>query len=112
MTRMTGPECTVMCSLICIRTQRPAPQRDRRIILRPRAQGREARNRIGQGGGDAKKSKQLHKSGRRHVENGGDLGGNRGKRRHESVDSIAADPDNLEKRIARTQGWKHKALRV
>ena len=32
--------------------QDPTPKRDRRIILRTRAQGREARARIGEGGGE------------------------------------------------------------
>ena len=53
-------------------------------------------DRIGEGGGEAKKRKKPHKSCRRHVENGQDLGGKRNKRRHESIDSVAADPDNLE----------------
>ena len=36
---------------------------------------------IGEGGGEAKKRKKPHKSCRRHVGNGGDLGGKRKKRR-------------------------------
>ena len=39
--------------------QDPTPQRDRRIMLKNRAQGREARYRIGEGGGEAKKRKKL-----------------------------------------------------
>ena len=65
-------------------------------MLRTRAQGREARDRIGEGGGEAKKRKKPHKSCRRDVGNGGDMGGNRTKRRQESVGSVAADPDSLE----------------
>ena len=54
----------------------PMPQRDRRIILRTRTQGRE-RDIIGEGREEAKKRKKRHKSCRRHVENGGDSGGRR-----------------------------------
>ena len=42
------------------------------------------------------KCKKPHKSCRRHVGNGGDLGGKRKKRRQERVDSVAANPNNLE----------------
>ena len=51
------------------------PQRDRRIMLSTRAQGRETRDRTGEGSGELKKRKKPHKSCRRHVGNGGDLGG-------------------------------------
>ncbi|CAM9571103.1 unnamed protein product, partial [Ascophyllum nodosum] len=50
---------------------------------------------IGEGRREAKKSKKPHKSCRRHVGNGGDLGGKR-KNVQERVGSVAADPDNLE----------------
>ena len=53
-------------------------------------------DRIGEGGGETKKRKKPHKSCRRHVGNGGDLGGKRKKRRKEKVDPEAANPDNLE----------------
>ena len=56
-----------------------------RIVLRTRAQGRETKHRIGEGGGEAKKRKNRHISCRRDVGNGGDLGGERKKRRQESV---------------------------
>ena len=52
-------------------------------------------DRIGEGGGEAKKCRKPHKSCRRHVGNGGDLGGKRKKRRKERVVPVAANPDNL-----------------
>ena len=51
-------------------SQDPSTQRDRRNILRARAQGREARDRIGEDGGEAKKRKKPHKSCRRDVGRG------------------------------------------
>ena len=54
-------------------TQDLTPQRNRRIMRRARAQGRETRDGIGKGGGKAKKSKKPKKSYRRDVENEGDL---------------------------------------
>ena len=51
---------------------------------------------IGEGGGEAKKRKKPHKSCRRYVRNGKDLGWKRKKRRQERVGSVAANPDNLE----------------
>ena len=70
MTRtMGGLDNSVVCNLINIHTQRHAtsnqqpqpqdrtPQRDHRIIWRTRAQGREARDRIGEGRKEAKKRK-------------------------------------------------------
>ena len=57
--------------------QGPTPQRDRRAMRRTRAQGREARERIGEGGGKDKKCKKLQNSYKRDVKNGGDLGGGR-----------------------------------
>ena len=48
------------------------------------------------GGREAKKRKKPHKSCRRHVGNGGDLGGKRKTRRKERVVPVAAKPDNLE----------------
>ena len=47
-----------------------------RIMLET-AQGREAKDSIGEGGGQAKKCKKHHKSCRRDVRNGGNLGGKR-----------------------------------
>ena len=61
-------------------------------MRRARAQGREARDRIGEGGEEAKKRKKPQKSCRRDV-------GNRGeKRRQESVGSVDVNPEDLEKR--------------
>ena len=51
---------------------------------------------IREGGGEAKKLKKLHKSCRRDVGNGRELGGNRKTCRQERVGSVAAKPDNLE----------------
>ena len=53
---------------------------------------------IGEGGREAKKRKKPHSNNscRRHVGNGGDLSGNKTKRRQEKVGSVAANPDNLE----------------
>ena len=53
--------------------QDPTPQRDRRIMCRTRAQGREAGDVTGEGGGKAKKRKKPQKSYRHDVGNGGDL---------------------------------------
>ena len=69
---------------------------NRRIMRRTRAQEQEAKDRIGEGGGEAKKSKKPQKSYRRDVENGGDLGGKRKKRRQESIGSVDVDPEDLE----------------
>ena len=51
---------------------------------------------IGEGGREAKKRKKPHKSCRRHVGNGGDLGGKRKIRGKERVGPVATDPDDLE----------------
>ena len=53
-------------------------------------------DRIEEGEGVAKKRKKPHNSCRRDVGNGEDLGGNRKKRRQESIGSVATDPGNLE----------------
>ena len=53
-------------------------------------------NGIGESGREANKRKKPHKSCRRHMRNGGDLGGKRKKRRQERVGSVAANPDNLD----------------
>ena len=42
-------------------------------------------DKVGEGEREAKKRKQQHKSCRRHVENGGDLGGKREKRRQKEL---------------------------
>ena len=51
---------------------------------------------IGQVGREAKKRKKPKNSCRRHVGNGGDLGGKMKKFRKERVGPVAANPDNLE----------------
>ena len=60
-------------------SQDPTPARGRHIVRRARAQGREARDSIGEGGGGAKRRakrrKKPKKSYRRDVENGGFLDG-------------------------------------
>ena len=68
------------------------------MLLSTRDQGREARDRIGESTGQAKKRKTPLKSCTHDVERGGDLGGDRKKCRQESVDSVTANPDNLENR--------------
>ena len=55
----------------------PTPQRDRPIMRTTRDQGREARDRIGEGGGDPKNCKKSHNSCRHDVENGENSGGRR-----------------------------------
>ena len=76
--------------------QDPMPQRDSRIVLRTRAQGREARGRVGESVRETKKLKKPHKNCRCDVGNGGGLRGDRKKRRQESVGVIAPESDNLE----------------
>ena len=87
MTWMTGPDCAVICNLINTHTHT-----------------------IGEGRREVKKRKKMHKSYRRGVGNGRDLGGKRKKRRQERFRSVAADSDNL--RIARKQEGKHEVLRA
>ena len=53
-------------------------------------------NKIGEGGREVKKRKKPHKNCRRHVGNGGDLGGKRKKRRKKRICPVAANTDNLE----------------
>ena len=53
-------------------------------------------NMIGEGGRGAKKLKKPQNSCRRRAGNGGDTGGKKKKCRKERVDSVAANPDNLE----------------
>ena len=50
------------------------------------------RDRIGEGGGEAEERKKPHKSCRRDVGNGQELGRNRKQRGQERVGSVAADP--------------------
>ena len=49
-------------------------------------------DRVGEGGREAKKRKKPQNSCRRHVRNGGDLGGKRKKCRKKRVGPVAADP--------------------
>ena len=51
------------------------PQRYRRTMRMTRAQGRETRDRIGEGGEDAKKREKFQKAYKRDMEDGGDLDG-------------------------------------
>ena len=55
----------------------------------------ENENRIGEGGSEAKKRKKPQDSRRRRAGNGGDMDGKRKICRKESVDSVAANPDDL-----------------
>ena len=65
-------------------------------MLRIRAQGRKVRDAIGEGERGPKKRKIPQRSCSRAVGNRGNLGGNRNKRRQESVDSKSAGQGNLE----------------
>ena len=58
--------------------------------------GNGDKDRIGEGGRETKKREKPHNSCRRHVGNGGDLGGKRKNRRDERVGLVAANPDSLE----------------
>ena len=58
--------------------------------------GNGNKDRIGEGEREAKKPRKAHRSCRRHVGTGGDLGGKRKKHRKERVGSVAANPDYLE----------------
>ena len=58
--------------------------------------GKGNEDRIGEGRREAKKRNKPQKKYRRHVGNGGDLGGKREKCRNERVGPVAANPDNLE----------------
>ena len=77
MTRMTRPDCAVMCNLIYTHTHTHT----------------HTHNRIGKGG--TKKRKKPQNSCRRRAGNGGDMGGMRKKCRKERVGSVAANSDNL-----------------
>ena len=72
--------------------------------------GNGNKDRIGEGGREAKKRKKPQNSCRRHARNGGDLGGKREKCRKERVGSVAAKPDNLESN--KEAGGEHKGLRA
>ena len=68
------------------------------------------KNRIGEGGREAKKRKKPQNSCRCRGGNGGDTGGKRKTCRKERVGSVAANPDNLESN--KEAGWEHKVLRA
>ena len=68
-------------------------------------------DRIGEGGREMKKRKKPQNSCRRHVGNGGDLGGNREKCRKGRVGPVAANPDNL-KSDKEAGGRENKLLRA
>ena len=53
-------------------------------------------DRIGEGGREAKTRKKQHKTCRRHVRNGGDLGGKMKNVKKKKVGPVASHPDNLE----------------
>ena len=57
-----------------LQLQYPAPQRDCCIMRRTRAQGREAKDGVGEGGEKAKKCNDPQKEYIKYVENVGDLG--------------------------------------
>ena len=67
-------------------------------------------DRVEESGREAKKRKKPHKSCRRHVEKGGDLGGKRKTRRNKRVGPVAASPDNLENN--KEAGGGHKVPRA
>ena len=67
-------------------------------------------DRIGESGREAKKRKKPQNSCRRHVRNGGDLGGKRKKCRKERVGPVTANPYNLESN--EEAGGEHKVLRA
>ena len=94
MTRMTGPNCAIMCTHTHTHNESSSGDGDENKdgdVL-----GNE--DGIGEGGREAKKCKNPHRSCRRHVINGRDLGGKGSKRRHEGIGSIISNPDNIEKR--------------
>ena len=90
MTRMTGPDCADMCNLINTRTHTHTHTNTH--AHKPH----HARDRIGEGGEEAKKRKKPQEIYRRDVENGGDLGGKRKECRQESIGSIDVDPEALD----------------
>ena len=98
MTRMTRPDCAVMCNLINTHTHTQG-NGDGSEDCSGDGNGDDDNgneNRIGEGGREAKKRKKPQNSCRRRAGNGGDTGGKRKKCRKERVRSVAANPDNLE----------------
>ena len=118
MTRMTGPDCVVMCNLINTHThtRNGDGSGDGNESNSGDGNGDEDGNgngnedRIGEGEGEAKKRKKPHMTGRCHVGNEGDLGAERGKkRREERVGPVASNSDNLENNKEAGAG-EHKVL--
>ena len=103
MTRMTGPDCAVMCNLINTHTHTHGDGNG------DDDNGNGNENRIGEGGREAKKRKKTQNSGKRRAGNGGDTGAKRKKCRKERVGSVAANPYNLE---SNKQAGGHKVLRA
>ena len=101
MTRMTGPDCAVMCNLINTHTHTHTHTHEHRMGTGTTITG----TRIGLG-----RAEQRRKSARRHAGNGGDTGGKRKKCRKGRVGSVAANSDNLESN--KKQGGEHKVLRA
>ena len=91
MTRMTGPDCAVMCNLINTHTH---------THTHTHTSGR-----------GTKKRKKPQNSCRRRAGNGGDMGGKRKKCRKERVRSVAANSDDLGS-YKEAGGGEHKVLRA
>ena len=76
MTRMTGPDCAVMCNLINTHTRTPDGSGDGSEDCSGDGNGDDDNgneNRIGEGGREAKKRKKPQNSCRRRAGNGGDM---------------------------------------
>ena len=69
-------------------------------------------DRFGEGGKEAKKRKEPQNSCRRHVGNGGDLGGKRKKCRKERFDPVAANPDNVKINTEASGGAQGTQIRI
>ena len=106
MTRMTGPDCAVMCNLINTHTHTHTHtpdgdgdgDGDGSEDCSEDGNGDDVNgneNSIGEGGREAKKRKKSQNSCRRRAGNGRDTDGKRKKCRKERVGSAAANPDNL-----------------
>ena len=112
MTRMTRPDCVVMCNLINTHIH---THTHTHIHTHTHTHGdgngdgsedcsgggngdddNGNENKIGEGGKEAKKRKKPQNSCRRRAGNGGDTGGKRKKCRKERVGSVAVNPDSLE----------------
>ena len=89
MTRITGPDCAVMCNLINTQTHIHDCSGDGNG---DGDNGNE--NMTGEAGSEAKKRKKPQNS-RRRAGNGGDMGGKRKTCRKERVGPVAANPGNL-----------------